>query len=258
MKHRRLHPWTVSVKRAARIQESLREEFRRLTPFRPLTPALVAGADVSFDRGSSRIHGAVVVLTYPGLRIVEIAGATDRARFPYVPGYLSFREVPVLLKAFGKIRQRPDLLMCDGQGIAHPRRFGLACHLGMLLEIPSIGCAKSRLVGDHREPGRRRGARASLTHEGEKVGAVVRTRDDVSPIFVSPGYRVDTEDAVRLVLACCRRVRIPEPTRHAHLEVNRVRRESHREPSSAHPSGETRRSARGNRWSRSRVAAGSC
>jgi deoxyribonuclease V len=226
MEYRRLHPWNVSVRRAARIQEMLRSRLR--IPGRPSrrAPALVAGADVSYDRGSAIIFGAVVVLTWPDLEVVETRGSIGRARFPYVPGYLSFREIPILLKAFARVKTKPDLILCEGQGIAHPRRFGLACHLGMVLAVRSVGCAKSRLVGEHEDPARERGSMASLVYEGREVGLVLRTRDGVAPMYVSPGYRIGFEEAARSVLACCRGVRIPEPTRLAHIEVNRLRRES--------------------------------
>lgn len=225
MEYRRLHPWNVSVRRAARIQETLRSRLRITDRSLRRAPALVAGADVSYDRGSEIIFGAVVVLTWPDLKIVEMRGSIGRARFPYVPGYLSFREIPILLKAFARVRNKPDLIFCDGQGIAHPRRFGLACHLGMVLGVRSIGCAKSRLVGEHEDPALGRGSMTSLVHEGREVGLVLRTRDGVAPLYVSPGYRIGFEDAARAVLSCCRGVRIPEPTRLAHIEVNRLRRE---------------------------------
>jgi deoxyribonuclease V len=223
MEYRRLHPWTVDVARARRIQERLREGLSLATLPGARRPALVAGADVSFNRGSEVIYGAVTVLAFPGMEIVERASAVGRARFPYIPGYLSLREIPILLRAFRKIRGRPDVVLCDGQGIAHPRGFGLACHLGMILELPAIGCAKSRLVGVHQEPAAARGSLTALVHEGRRVGSVLRTRDSISPIFVSPGWGVDQRTADRIALACSH-WRIPEPTRQAHMEVNRVRR----------------------------------
>src|SRR6266850_1817014 len=219
MTYRRLHPWNVGIARAARIQRSLRGRLR-LTPSRRGAPlSLIAGADVSYDRGSDVLYGAVVVLSYPDLAVVETAGSVGIARFPYVPGFLSFREIPILLRAFRKVRRRPDLILCDGQGIAHPRGFGLASHLGLVLGLPSIGCAKSRLVGDHDEPDRARGSRSPLVHEGRVVGTVLRSREGVAPLYVSPGHRMDVESAARVVLSCCRGVRIPEPTRRAHMEV---------------------------------------
>jgi deoxyribonuclease V len=204
------------------LQERLRSkvvERDRLGPLRR-----VAGADVSYDRGSPDLFAAVVVLALPGLELVEAASVRARARFPYVPGYLSFREVPPLLEAFAKLESAPDLVICDGQGRAHPRRFGLACHLGLLLDLPSIGCAKTRLVGEHREPGPRRGAHVRLLDAGECVGEVLRTREGVRPVYVSVGHRVSLPTARRLVLRLTRGYRLPEPSRAAHAEVNRLRR----------------------------------
>ena len=187
-------------------------------------PRLVAGADISFDRSSPELHAAVVVLDVESLEVVEIAGVRAGARFPYVPGYLSFREIPPLLEAFAKLETVPDLIVCDGQGRAHPRRFGLACHLGVLLDLPTLGCAKSRLIGDYREPGPRRGAHTQLRDGGEVIGEVVRTRSGVKPVFVSVGHRISLETARRTTLRLAARYRLPEPVRAAHREVNRLRR----------------------------------
>ena len=184
----------------------------------------MAGADISFDRRSPELHAAVVVLDAESLDVVEIAGVRAKARFPYVPGYLSFREIPPLLEAFAKLEAVPDLIICDGQGRAHPRRFGLACHLGVLLDLPTLGCAKSRLIGDYREPGPRRGAHTQLRDGGEVIGEVVRTRSGVKPVFVSVGHRVCLETARRSVLRLAVRYRLPAPVRAAHREVNRLRR----------------------------------
>ena len=192
----------------------------------PGTLRLVAGADVSYDRGSPVLYAAVVVFDADSLEIVEIGAATLRATFPYVPGYLSFRELPPLLAAFEKLRTRPDLVLCDGHGRAHPRRFGLACHLGVALDLPTIGCAKSRLGGEHREPGARRGAHAVLRDGPEVIGEVLRTRVGVAPVYISVGHRVSLATARRLVLRLTPRFRIPEPIRAAHAEVNRLRRDS--------------------------------
>jgi deoxyribonuclease V len=186
----------------------------------------VAGADVSYDRGSPVLFAAVVVLDVRSGEVVGTAGVRGRARFPYVPGYLSFRELPPLLDAFGRLRTLPDLVLCDGQGLAHPRRFGLACHLGVVLDVPTIGCAKSRLIGSYREPGRRRGCHRRLLDEGDVIGEVVRTQDGVKPVFVSIGHRVSLEKARHWVLRMARRYRLPDPVRKAHAEVNRLRREA--------------------------------
>jgi len=191
---------------------------------------LVAGADVSYDRGSPVLYAAVVVLDAESLELVEIGAATLRATFPYVPGYLSFRELPALLAAFAQLLRRPDLVLCDGHGRAHPRRFGLACHLGVALDLPVIGCAKSRLVGTHRKPGPRRGAHVALCNGAERIGSVLRTRKGVAPVYVSVGHRVSLATARRLVLRFTPRFRVPEPIRAAHAEVNRLRREATGDP----------------------------
>jgi deoxyribonuclease V len=188
----------------------------------PRRVRLVAGADVAFATGGDRLAAAVVVLRFPDLEVVETSAVCRRVTFPYVPGLLSFREAPAIIAAWRRLRHLPDLLLCDGQGIAHPRGFGLAAHLGLLLGVPAIGCAKSRLCGTHREPGPRRGDRASLALDGRVVGAVVRTRDGIRPLYVSPGHRVGVAAAVRWVLACGGGYRLPEPTRQADRLVGRL------------------------------------
>ena len=217
-----LHPWRVSYRQAVAIQESLSERLR-LEPFRgPVT--LVAGADVGYSRASHRMCAAVVLVSLPSLKTVETARAVSRARFPYIPGLFTFREVPPLLKAFRRLKARPDALLFDGHGLAHPRRFGLACHAGLLLQTPSVGCAKSRLVGTHGAVGAPRGSAADLLLDGATVGAVLRTRPGVKPVYVSPGYLVDLPSAVALVLATTGRFRIPEPLRLAHQATARMQR----------------------------------
>ena len=214
MKARALHTWRVSHAQAARIQEGLRP--RLVAAPLPKEPRLVAGADVAYSQRTHRVYAAVVVVELPSLETVESVGVTRAATFPYIPGLLSFREVPPLLDAFERLSRAPDVVVFDGQGLAHPRRFGLACHAGLLLDAPSIGCAKTRLVGEHDAVPDRRGASAPLRAEGETVGAVVRTRERVTPVFVSPGHRADTPSAVELVLALASRYRLPEPQRRAH------------------------------------------
>jgi deoxyribonuclease V len=216
---------TPSLAEARRIQEELRAALvtRDALPRRLRT---VAGADVSYDRGSPVLFAAVVVLDADSLAPVEAVAARGAARFPYVPGYLSFRELPLLAKAFAKLREPPDLVFADGHGFAHPRRFGFASHLGVTLGLPSIGCAKTRLVGAHRAPGPARGAHTPLRDGGETIGDVVRTRVGVAPIYVSIGHRVSLPTARRLVLRFTPRYRVPEPIRAAHAEVNRLRREA--------------------------------
>jgi deoxyribonuclease V len=187
---------------------------------------LVAGADVSYARRATDGHAAIVVCTYPGLEVVEIASASGIINFPYVPGLLTFRELPLLEEAWGKLNHRPDILVCDGQGRAHPRRIGLASHVGLALDVPTVGCAKSRLTGTYNEPPAERGSATPLYDEREIIGRVVRTRDYVKPLFVSVGHKVSLRQAVRLVLNLCRKYRQPEVIRYAHNEVNRIRREA--------------------------------
>lgn len=183
-------------------------------------PRTIAGVDVSFDKHDPLLHAGVVVLDAASLETVEEVAVSREVDFPYVPGYLSFREIPPLLAAFELLRSVPEVILCDGHGRAHPRRFGLACHLGLILGVPSIGCAKSRLVGEHREPGPKRGASVRLLHEGELIGRVLRTRRGVKPIYVSIGHRVSLETACKLALRCAPRFRLPEPIRRAHRLVN--------------------------------------
>jgi deoxyribonuclease V len=216
------HRWSLGLEAAARLQRRLRTRLSRRPPRRP--PRRVAGADVAYDAEHDLLTAAIVVLRAPEMTLEEVASACARPRFPYVPGYLSFREAPVVLRAARRLGRPPDLLMCDGQGLAHPRRFGLACHLGLLLDLPSIGVAKSLLVGTHRVPATRRGSLTALRHAGEVVGVALRTRDGVRPVYVSTGHRCSLGWAVRQVLACGRGYRLPEPVRLAHLEVTRLRR----------------------------------
>lgn len=213
----------MNVAQARRLQERLRDEVVEDDAFGEIRH--VAGADVSYDRGSPVLFATVVVLDARTLEVVEASAVRAPARFPYVPGYLSFRELPAVVAAFRRLRIRPDLVLCDGQGRAHPRRFGLACHLGVRLDVPSIGCAKSRLVGEHRAVGARRGAHVRLLDAGEVIGEVVRTRGGVAPVYVSVGHRIRLETARRLVLRFARGFRVPEPLRAAHAEVNRRRAE---------------------------------
>jgi deoxyribonuclease V len=208
------HGWQVSTVRAREIQSALASEVSRTGNL--ADPRLIAGVDISVDRWAKTGTGAVVVLSYPALDLVESRTATDRIEFPYVPGLLSFREAPLILAACEQLTVTPDLFMVDGQGIAHPRRMGLASHLGLILDIPTIGCAKSRLCGSHEEPGNQAGNYAELLDDSEITGAVLRTRTGVRPLYVSIGHKIDLPTAVHWVLACCRGYRLPEPTRLAH------------------------------------------
>ncbi len=219
------HPWDVNVREAFAIQEKLREQLSSRDGFILRKIRWIAGGDVAYETGRDTIFGAVVVLSFPDLAIREEKWVKGKVMFPYIPGLLTFREAPVLLEAFSLLRQSPDVVFLDGQGIAHPRGFGLASHVGLLLGLPSLGCAKTRLVGEYQPVEKRRGAFTSLWYEGKKVGAVVRTRAGVKPVFVSPGHKITIATAVRLVLASCKGYRIPEPIRMAHQFANRLRLE---------------------------------
>jgi deoxyribonuclease V len=208
------HDWQVSPAEAIQIQAGLASEVSREGAIE--NPRFIAGVDISVDRLSKTGTAAVVVLAYPRFEIAEVQVVTDRLSFPYVPGLLTFREAPLTLAACEKLSVTPDIVMVDGQGVAHPRRIGLASHLGLCLDTPTIGCAKSRLIGEYVAPGMEAGSCADLSDNGEVIGAVVRTRPGVSPVFVSVGHRISLPSAVRWVLACCQGFRIPEPTRLAH------------------------------------------
>ncbi|HZY30984.1 MAG TPA: deoxyribonuclease V [Candidatus Methylomirabilis sp.] len=221
MRVRSLHPWNVSPREAMAIQLKLRPRLR-LDGGGPF--ATVAGIDVSYDEASHLMFAGVVVMSGDGRQELETVTASIRSRFPYIPGLLSFREAPAVIKAWTKLRTLPGCLICDGHGLAHPRRFGIACHLGVLLDLPSIGCAKSLLVGTHGMPRTRRGSVEPLLDRGEQIGAVVRTRHGVAPVFVSQGHRISLTAAVQTVLDAFGGYRLPEPTRRAHLLVNEARR----------------------------------
>ena len=210
--------WPRTYRTAVNRQLELRD--RVLLRGAPRRVRLVAGADISYDRGSDIFFAAVVLLDARSLATVEEASATGRSPFPYIPGLLSFREGPLLLRALRRLRQRPDLCVFDGHGLAHPRRFGIACHLGLLLDLPSFGCGKSRLVGTHDAPRARVGSRTPLYHERRRLGTVLRTRTGVKPVFISPGHRMSHEASVRWALRLCAGYRIPEPTRRAHILAN--------------------------------------
>ena len=208
------HSWNLTPSAAIALQHRLRSKVIRLG--RPRQVRHVAGTDVGFERGGGISCAAVAVLSFPELELVDHAVARLPTRFPYVPGLLSFREIPVLLAALDKLRITPDLILCDGQGLAHPRRFGIASHLGVYRGIPTIGVAKSRLIGEHGQPMQRRGAWVPLRDKGETIGAVLRSRTHTEPIYVSVGHRVSLPLAVRYVMACTTKFRLPETTRWAH------------------------------------------
>jgi deoxyribonuclease V len=206
--------WPTDVAGARAVQEALRTQVVREDRLGPVDT--VAGVDVGFEDGGKTTRAAVAVLVFPSLEPVAQAISRSPTVFPYVPGYLSFRELPAVLEALAQLEAVPDLILCDGQGLAHPRRFGLACHLGVLTGIPAIGVAKSRLIGRHDELPPDKGAWVPLLDRDETIGAVVRTRSNVSPVYVSTGHRVSLATAIDYTLRCTTRYRLPETTRHAH------------------------------------------
>lgn len=216
-----LHPWNVTYKEAVTIQKCLRDKVL----LRKIDKEIkyIAGLDVSYAKGATTVWAGVVVLGFPSLVKREEKWSQKRVSFPYIPGLLSFREIPALIDALRKVELEPDLIFCDGQGIAHPRGLGLASHLGVLLHKPTIGCAKSPLIGEFGPVGEKKGDYVYLRHQNRVIGAVVRTRSGVKPIFVSPGYGVELEDCIRFVREACSIYRVPEPTRQAHLLVNSAR-----------------------------------
>jgi deoxyribonuclease V len=217
------HPFDLLPAEAVRLQETLRTRISLSGDIGEVT--LLAGADASYARGSDEIHAVVVALRYPGLAVVERVSASIETPFPYIPGLLTFREGPALLEAFRRLRSEPDVIFFDGQGIAHPRGLGIASHMGILLDRPTVGVAKSLLVGTVTEPGPGRGSTSPMLRKGETIGMAVRTKERTKPVYVSVGHRIDLPSAVDLVLATARGYRLPEPTRQAHLYANEVRRE---------------------------------
>ena len=213
MRARSAQSWPRTVSEARAIQETLRS--RVIARDRLRGVRRVAGVDASYDLAHGVTRAAVAVLRLPDLDPVEERTARRKTRFPYVPGYLSFRETPALLAALARLRAQPDLILCDGHGLAHPRRFGLACHLGVLLDMPTIGVAKSRLIGAHEPVPEDRGKWVPLYDGADVIGAVVRTRAGVRPLYVSIGHRVSLKTAIELVLRCTTRYRLPEPCRRA-------------------------------------------
>ncbi len=218
------HPLRVSVAEAKGWQERLRGKVVSDRPLDLSRVRMVAGTDISYLRESRLALGAAVLMSFPGLEVLETAASRVEVLFPYVPGLLSFRELPALLPALEKLGSAPDLILVDGQGIAHPRAFGLASHLGVLTGIPTVGCAKSRLLGEAGEPGREVGDWVPLLHGGRMVGAVLRTRAGVKPLYVSVGHMVDLASSIEMVLACLRGFRLPEPQRKAHLLTEELKR----------------------------------
>ena len=223
MKIKHLHSWDVTYTEAITIQQELKEKLilhdeDLIEPIKT-----IAGADVSYAKESKLFFATVVLLAYPTMKIIEETSASENARFPYIPGLLTFREGPALLKAFQKLNHTPDAIVFDGQGIAHPRGIGLASHMGLILNIHAVGCAKTRLIGSYDQVGERVGDWTPLMSNNQLIGAVLRTKEKVKPVFVSQGYRIGLKRAVAVVLSCCTGYRLPEPIRLAHLAGRRLR-----------------------------------
>ena len=216
-----LHDFDLTPAAARRLQDELAPRLVAAPPLDLDRIRYVAGADVS--TGGDMAYATVVVLSFPDLTLVEVQGFEVPLEFPYVPGLLSFREIPSVAGALEKVEAPVDAVIFDAQGFAHPRRMGLASHMGLFLDVPTVGCAKSRLIGEYEEPGAEKGDATNLVHRDEVVGRVVRTRTNVSPVYVSVGNGLDLDSAVELVLACCTKYRLPETTRHAHRTANELR-----------------------------------
>ena len=216
------HKWNVSPKEAIEIQKRLKQKVR----IEPLQKEVkyIGGADISFNRGESTVYATIVVLRLSDLEEVERSLVVGTIDFPYIPGLLSFREVPILWEAWQQLKQKPDVLVLDGHGIAHNRRFGVASHFGILADIPTIGCAKKIFVGTHQELSEEAGNMVGIYDENELLGAVLRSRSKVKPIYISVGHRITLPDALRIIQQCITKYRLPEPTRQAHLIANELRR----------------------------------
>jgi len=215
MKVKSLHGWQLSTSQAIEMQHRLAARVSRNGEV--IAPHFIAGVDISVGKEQEMARGTVVVLNYPELKVIETQVVQGRLDFPYIPGLLSFRESPLTLAACERLSITPDLILVDGQGIAHPRRFGLASHLGLFLDTPTIGCAKSLLCGSHEEPGVEPDSYAEVIDKGETIGVALRTKHGVKPVYVSIGHKIDLQTAIYWVMKCCRGYRLPEPTRLAHL-----------------------------------------
>jgi len=222
------HPWNVPREEAIGIQKMLRDRLILQDAFISDAIHTVAGADISYSRESDIFYAVVLLFSYPDMTIIEATTAVESVSFPYIPGLLSFREGPALTRAFEQLIRKPDIAIFDGQGIAHPRGIGLASHMGLILDIPTVGCAKSRLIGHHEAVNDEPGSRAALIHQEQPIGAALRTKKKVKPVYVSPGHRIGITRACEVILSCCRGYRLPEPTRQAHLAVNRLRQSAGR------------------------------
>lgn len=208
-----IHPWNLTEEEALQLQSDLATKVERQDRFDSIK--YIAGVDVAYAKENEQLVAAVVILDAKTLDVIETATAADREQFPYIPGLFSFRELPPLINAFDKLKQQPDLIVCDGQGYSHPRRFGLASHLGVIFDIPTIGCGKTRLIGEHKDPDKTRGATSPLVDNGETIGNVLRIQDGIKPMYVSIGHRVSLTTACDWVLKLSPKFRLPETTRQA-------------------------------------------
>lgn len=222
MNYQNLHPWNVTPKEAIKIQMDLRERIELHDSFNEIR--VIAGADVSFDKNKNEGYGGVIIYSFPGLEEIERKGVKKKLTFPYIPGLLAFREAPVLLKAFASLKTEPDIILFDGQGLAHFRRMGIATHLGILLNRPTMGCAKSRLIGKFEEPGEEVGCYSPLVDAEQTVGVVLRTKKRVHPIFVSQGNKISLKTCIEIILKCIDGYRIPKPTREADRYVELIKK----------------------------------
>lgn len=214
VKIKKLHDWNISPQQASKLQRELN---KKLVLHDALTDIKqVAGVDVGFENEGKTTRAAVVVLDFPSLQFNEVSISQCKTSFPYIPGLLSFRELPAVLKAVEKLKRIPDLFLCDGQGYAHPRRFGIACHLGVITDIPSLGVGKTRLIGQHKAVTNKKGAWQPLMDDRECIGAVLRTRQNVKPVYISVGHRISLETSIKVVMQCTTRFKLPETTRWAH------------------------------------------
>jgi len=227
MEIKRLHDWELSAADAIKLQRRLAVQISRIG--QKLSPHYIAGVDVSVRRGEATATGSVVVLSYPELMVIETRTVRSPLNFPYVPGLLSFREMPIILAAYEQLTIAPDLVLVDGQGIAHPRRMGIASHLGLFLDRPTIGCAKSLLCGSHETPGNEPGDYAEIVDNNETIGVALRTKTGVKPVYVSTGHRTSLPQAIEWVMKCCKGYRLPEPARLAHQSAKHSRLTNDRE-----------------------------
>jgi len=213
--------WPGDLQGARKLQEILQKKVN-IIPLKK-EPKYIAGVDAAFL--NTKVIGVACLYKYPEISLIEKTYAVTEILFPYIPGFLSFREGPAIISALKGLRKKPDIILFDGQGIAHPKGLGIASHIGVLLNVPTIGCAKSRLIGTYKEPGPKKGTCSSLLYKKEIVGVVLRTKDNVKPLFVSPGHRIDIQGSMEIVLACSQRYRLPEPLRWADFLSKKIKRE---------------------------------